>query len=215
VKYQLSHGPPLAFPANLHPLDPSLKTELFDTYSTTPLHRPRQSPPPACHEHLPSPEPSDLLLEPFSLPCNSLNERSSAIDDPPAEMSLPPRSTPESSTACRLSCPKPTLTECANGKRACGPDCRTRLEVRRDLVRVISTNSALWRTIGGLTADLPDNPSLLEVKQKWDRTGLDMTYLLSQSARDPQMTIAFNYASLLLNNSYFLEGIVRVHLLGP
>lgn len=87
--------------------------------------------------------------------------------------------------------------------------------MRRDLVRVISTNSALWRTIGGLTADLPDNPSLLEVKQKWDRTGLDMTYLLSQSAKDPQMTIAFNYASLLLNNSYFLEGIVRVHLLGP
>jgi Fe-Mn family superoxide dismutase len=46
------------------------------------------------------------------------------------------------------------------------------------------------------------------VKQKWDRTGLDVTYLLTQTARDPSLAVAFNYASLLLNNSYFLEGLV-------
>jgi len=46
------------------------------------------------------------------------------------------------------------------------------------------------------------------VKQKWDRTGLDVTYLLTQTARDPNLSVAFNYASLLLNNSYFLEGLV-------
>ncbi|KAK1923778.1 hypothetical protein DB88DRAFT_492420 [Papiliotrema laurentii] len=70
--------------------------------------------------------------------------------------------------------------------------------------RVCEWQAGLWTR---LQDEIRNNPSLLEVKQKWDRTGLDMTYLLSQSAKDPQMTIAFNYASLLLNNSYFLEGI--------
>jgi hypothetical protein len=54
-----------------------------------------------------------------------------------------------------------------------------------------------------------DKPELLEVKQKWDRQGLDVTYLLTQTAREPTLSLAFNYASLLLNNSYFLEGLVR------
>ena len=124
-----------AFPANLQP-NPSLKTELFDTiqqhlfitFPTPSL--------PACHEHLPSPELLALHPGPSSLPCNSPDGRSSAIDDPPAETSLPLRSTRESSTACPRSCPKPTLTECANGKRDCGPDCRTRLEVRGSLIRM-------------------------------------------------------------------------------
>ena len=52
-----------------------------------------------------------------------------------------------------------------------------------------------------------DNPGLLDIKQKWDRTGLDMTDLLAHSARDPSLTMAFNYASLLLNNSFFLESL--------
>lgn len=34
-----------------------------------------------------------------------------------------------------------------------------------------------------------------------------MTDLLSFTARDPSLSLAFNYASLLINNSYFLEGI--------
>jgi Fe-Mn family superoxide dismutase len=55
---------------------------------------------------------------------------------------------------------------------------------------------------------LPDHPELLEVKQKWDRSGLDITHLLSHSAREPSLSMAFNYASNLLNNSFFLENLV-------
>jgi hypothetical protein len=54
-----------------------------------------------------------------------------------------------------------------------------------------------------------DNPRLAEIKQKWDRSGLDMADLLTTSSRDPQLSLAFNYASLLMNNSFFLEGLVR------
>jgi Fe-Mn family superoxide dismutase len=53
-----------------------------------------------------------------------------------------------------------------------------------------------------------DNPRLAEIKQKWDRSGLDMADLLTTSSRDPQLSLAFNYASLLMNNSFFLEGLV-------
>lgn len=60
-----------------------------------------------------------------------------------------------------------------------------------------------------------DKPELLEVKQKWDRQGLDVTYLLTQTARDPTLSLAFNYASLLLNNSYFLEGLVCLRSRSP
>lgn len=60
------------------------------------------------------------------------------------------------------------------------------------------------------SADEPDNPELFEIKQKWDRTGLDISYLLSQTAKDSKSVVAFNYGSLLLNNSYFLEGLVRL-----
>lgn len=55
-----------------------------------------------------------------------------------------------------------------------------------------------------------DNPELFEVKQKWDRSGLDISYFLSQTAKDSKNVVAFNYASLLLNNSYFLEGLVSL-----
>lgn len=34
-----------------------------------------------------------------------------------------------------------------------------------------------------------------------------MTNLLYFTARDPSLTLAFNYASALINNSYFLESI--------
>lgn len=54
-----------------------------------------------------------------------------------------------------------------------------------------------------------DNPALLDVKQKWDKDGLDIVDLLDKTARDPALGLAFNYASLLLNNSFFLEGMVR------
>jgi hypothetical protein len=57
-------------------------------------------------------------------------------------------------------------------------------------------------------AYLVDNPKLAEIKQKWDRSGLDMADLLTTSSRDPQLSLAFNYASLLMNNSFFLEGLV-------
>ena len=53
-----------------------------------------------------------------------------------------------------------------------------------------------------------DNVALLDVKQKWDRSGLDMTHVVSYTARDPALTMAYNYASLLLNNSFFLENLV-------
>lgn len=55
---------------------------------------------------------------------------------------------------------------------------------------------------------IADNPRLAEIKQKWDRSGLDMADLLTTSSRDPQLALAFNYASLLMNNSFFLEGLV-------
>jgi len=47
------------------------------------------------------------------------------------------------------------------------------------------------------------------MKIKWDNDKLDMTDLLSFTAREPSLALAFNYASSLINNSYFLEGIVR------
>jgi Fe-Mn family superoxide dismutase len=36
-----------------------------------------------------------------------------------------------------------------------------------------------------------------------------MTDLLSFLSRDPSLSLAFNYASLLLNTSFFLEGLVK------
>ncbi|EIW71723.1 hypothetical protein TREMEDRAFT_67928 [Tremella mesenterica DSM 1558] len=61
-----------------------------------------------------------------------------------------------------------------------------------------------------LQAEVRNNPALLPVKQKWDKspTGTpDIPYLLTHTARDPSLTLAYNYGALLLNNSYFLEGI--------
>jgi hypothetical protein len=60
-----------------------------------------------------------------------------------------------------------------------------------------------------LTGLRVDNPTLAPVKQKWESSGLDVTHLLTFTAREPSLSLAFNYASLLLNNSFFLEGLVR------
>ncbi|WVQ96186.1 hypothetical protein IAU59_003289 [Kwoniella sp. CBS 9459] len=62
----------------------------------------------------------------------------------------------------------------------------------------------LWERLQG---EVQNNPALVETKQKWDRYGLDMTDLISTTARDKNLTLAYNYAALLLNNSFFLEGL--------
>ncbi|WWC93060.1 uncharacterized protein L201_008024 [Kwoniella dendrophila CBS 6074] len=62
----------------------------------------------------------------------------------------------------------------------------------------------LWSRLQG---EVNNNPALTETKQKWDKYGLDMTDLLSSTARDKDLTLAYNYAALLLNNSFFLEGL--------
>lgn len=46
------------------------------------------------------------------------------------------------------------------------------------------------------------------MKLKWDNDKLDMTEFLAFTAREPSLALAFNYASNLINNSYFLEGLV-------
>ncbi|WVQ66495.1 uncharacterized protein L199_004676 [Kwoniella botswanensis] len=62
----------------------------------------------------------------------------------------------------------------------------------------------LWNRLQG---EVNNNPALIETKQKWDKYGLDMTDLISSTARDKNLTLAYNYAALLLNNSFFLEGL--------
>ncbi|WVW86670.1 hypothetical protein I302_108724 [Kwoniella bestiolae CBS 10118] len=62
----------------------------------------------------------------------------------------------------------------------------------------------LWNRLQG---EVNNNPALIETKQKWDKYGLDMTDLISSTAKDKNLTLAYNYAALLLNNSFFLEGL--------
>ncbi|WWC65645.1 uncharacterized protein I303_108266 [Kwoniella dejecticola CBS 10117] len=62
----------------------------------------------------------------------------------------------------------------------------------------------LWERLQG---EVSNNPALIETKQKWDKYGLDMTDLISSTARDKELTLAYNYAALLLNNSFFLESL--------
>ncbi|RSH93534.1 hypothetical protein EHS25_007892 [Saitozyma podzolica] len=69
---------------------------------------------------------------------------------------------------------------------------------------VCAWQAGLWER---LQAEVRNNPALLPVKQKWESAGLDMTHLLTYAAREPSLSLAFNYASLLLNNSFFLEGL--------
>jgi hypothetical protein len=82
-----------------------------------------------------------------------------------------------------------------NGRVVFGKGCKQRSTVSANIVIFVRV----------LTVD---NPRLAEIKQKWDRSGLDMADLLTTSSRDPQLALAFNYASLLMNNSFFLEGLV-------
>ncbi|OWZ64461.1 hypothetical protein C365_03583 [Cryptococcus neoformans Bt85] len=62
----------------------------------------------------------------------------------------------------------------------------------------------LWER---LQAEVQNNPGLVEVKQKWDRSGLDITDLLSTTAKDRSLGLAYNYGALLANNSFFLESL--------
>ncbi|ORY34929.1 hypothetical protein BCR39DRAFT_515659 [Naematelia encephala] len=75
---------------------------------------------------------------------------------------------------------------------------------KANIDRVCDWQSGLWER---LQDEVRNNPGLVDVKQKWDRSGLDMTHLVSFTARESNLTLAFNYGSLLLNNSYFLEGL--------
>lgn len=59
-----------------------------------------------------------------------------------------------------------------------------------------------------------DNPGLVEVKQKWDRSGLDITALLSTTAKDRSLGLAYNCGALLANNSFFLESLVNDFFFG-
>lgn len=60
-----------------------------------------------------------------------------------------------------------------------------------------------------MITDSVANPLLEQYKAKWDSGKFDIVEVISATAREPQLALAFNYASLLLNNSYFLEGLVR------
>ncbi|KAL7424924.1 hypothetical protein Q5752_000611 [Cryptotrichosporon argae] len=73
-----------------------------------------------------------------------------------------------------------------------------------EMGRLQDWQSGLWAR---LQDEVRNHPKLAPVKQKWDTHGIDVTELLSLTAREPALARAFNYAALLLNNSYFLEGI--------
>ncbi|GMK53439.1 hypothetical protein CspeluHIS016_0100250 [Cutaneotrichosporon spelunceum] len=70
--------------------------------------------------------------------------------------------------------------------------------------RLNEWQAGLWERLQG---EVRNNPGLAPIKLKWDNDRLHMTDLLALSAREPSLALAFNYASLLLNNSYFLEGL--------
>ena len=108
----------------------------------------------------------------------------------------------------QTSCPRRTSISSANGNLDCGRDCSQKCKVRE-----LSPWSCRYPSKASAEGvRILDNVGLLDVKQKWDRSGLDMTHLVSFAARQPSLTVAFNYASLLLNNSYFLETLVCLHI---
>lgn len=73
------------------------------------------------------------------------------------------------------------------------------------LARLNEWQSGLWER---LQSEVRSNSALAPIRLKWDNDRLDMTELLAFTAREANLALAFNYASLLLNNSYFLETIV-------
>ncbi|KAI5453430.1 hypothetical protein NCC49_005909 [Naganishia albida] len=69
--------------------------------------------------------------------------------------------------------------------------------------------AGLWAR---LEAEMQTNSKLADYlthQQSLHKGTLSMTDLLSFLARDPSLSLAFNYASLLLNTSFFLEGLVK------
>jgi superoxide dismutase, Fe-Mn family len=56
--------------------------------------------------------------------------------------------------------------------------------------------------------DITDNPNLQPIKTKWEEKGVDVVSVLVHTAKEPSLSLAYNYASLLLNNSFFLESLV-------
>ncbi|KAK4684209.1 superoxide dismutase, Fe-Mn family, partial [Tremellales sp. Uapishka_1] len=70
--------------------------------------------------------------------------------------------------------------------------------------RISTWQSGLWDR---LLSEVQTNPDLMAVREKWDKSSVNVLDLLTESAREPSQTLAFNYASLLLNNSFFLEGL--------
>ncbi|WVO23248.1 uncharacterized protein IAS62_004595 [Cryptococcus decagattii] len=75
---------------------------------------------------------------------------------------------------------------------------------KKNFDRLKEWQLGLWER---LQAEVQNNPGLLEVKQKWDRSGLDITDLLSTTAKDRSLGLAYNYGALLANNSFFLESL--------
>nr|ODN95468.1 hypothetical protein L204_04008 [Cryptococcus depauperatus CBS 7855] len=78
---------------------------------------------------------------------------------------------------------------------------------RENFERLQEWQGGLWER---LQSEVNNNPGLLEIKQKWDRNGLDIADLLDTTARDKSLGLAFNYGSLLANNSFFLESIASI-----
>ncbi|ORX37952.1 hypothetical protein BD324DRAFT_623938 [Kockovaella imperatae] len=75
---------------------------------------------------------------------------------------------------------------------------------QRNMEVICDWQRGLWSR---LQEEVRNNPELLEVKQKWDKSGLDMTYMVSQTAKNQSTALAYNWSALLLNNSFFLENI--------
>jgi hypothetical protein len=55
---------------------------------------------------------------------------------------------------------------------------------------------------------LADQPAIAAELHANHRKGLDITRLISFLSREPSLALAFNYASLILNTTFFLEGLV-------
>ncbi|TXT13301.1 hypothetical protein VHUM_00668 [Vanrija humicola] len=74
----------------------------------------------------------------------------------------------------------------------------------KEVKRLDEWQAGLW---GRLQEEVRSNPRLAPIRLKWDNDRFDVAELLAFSAREPSLSLAFNYASLLVNNSYFLEGL--------
>ncbi|KAL1408301.1 hypothetical protein Q8F55_005107 [Vanrija albida] len=74
----------------------------------------------------------------------------------------------------------------------------------KEVARLDEWQAGLW---GRLQEEVRSNPRLAPIRLKWDADRFDVAELLAFSAREPSLSLAFNYASLLVNNSYFLEGL--------